>query len=135
MARVTAGTSAGEAAVTVIASQGPLRGRGSATIDIVAVTAPRRPEAGIPQPEQIDEPQQTWRSRMVDARWEVNVGHPDYRELVTQPASRLRYLAWLLAKEIVSRNFPQPGAGQTLEEMVGLLAALERSGAWRRGPR
>ena len=27
----------------------------------------------------------------------------------------------------------QPGVGQTLEEMVGLLAALERSGAWRRG--
>ncbi len=36
----------------------------------------------------------------------------------------------LLSKEIVSRNFPQPGVGAILEELVGLLAALERSGAW-----
>jgi hypothetical protein len=36
----------------------------------------------------------------------------------------------LLSKEVVSRNFPQPGLGAILEELVGLLAALERSGAW-----
>jgi len=47
---------------------------------------------------------------------------------------RLRYLASLLAKEVVSRNFPQPGVGAILEELVGLLAALERAGAWAKGP-
>jgi hypothetical protein len=36
----------------------------------------------------------------------------------------------VLAKEVVSRNFPQLGLGAILEELIGLLAALERSGAW-----
>jgi len=135
IARVTAGASPGAGELSVTVWQNELRREAAAVVDVVSVATPRRPDAGIPQPEQIDEPQQTWRSRMVDGRWQVNVGHPDYRELATQQGSRLRYLAWLLGKEIVSRNFPQPGAGQTLEEMVGVLAALERSGAWRRGPK
>ena len=91
--------------------------------------AARRAEAGIPQPEEVNEPLQNWRSRLVEDRWQVNSGHPDYRALSTDPRPRLRYLATLLSKEVVSRNFPQPGVGTTLGELVGLLAALERSGA------
>lgn len=93
----------------------------------------RRADAGIPQPEEVNEPLQSWRSRLVDERWQINTGHPDYRALTRELRPRLRYLAMLLSKEIVSRNFPQPGVGGTLEELVGLLAALERSGAWSSG--
>lgn len=92
----------------------------------------RRGDAGIPQPEEVNEPLQPWRSRLVEERWQINTGHPDYRALSHEARPRLRYLAMLLSKEIVSRNFPQPGVGATLEELVGLLAALERSGAWSR---
>ncbi|MBI5481908.1 MAG: ATP-binding protein [Deltaproteobacteria bacterium] len=92
----------------------------------------RRADAGIPQPEELNEPLQPWRSRLVDERWQINTGHPDYRAFATEPRPRLRYLAMLLSKEVVSRNFPQPGVGGILEELVGLLAALERSGAWGR---
>jgi hypothetical protein len=91
----------------------------------------RRADAGIPQPEEVNEPLQTWRSRLIEERWQVNTGHPDYRAFAHEARPRLRYLAMLLSKEVVSRNFPQPGVGATLEELVGLLAALERSGAWR----
>lgn len=92
----------------------------------------RRADAGIPQPEEVSEPLQPWRSRLVDERWQINTGHPDYRALANEARPRLRYLATLLSKEVVSRNFPQPGVGAILEELVGLLAALERSGAWGR---
>lgn len=92
----------------------------------------RRGDAGIPQPEEVSEPLQPWRSRLVDDRWQINVGHPDYRAFANEARPRLRYLAMLLSKEIVSRNFPQPGVGGILEELVGVLAALERSGAWGR---
>lgn len=92
----------------------------------------RRVDAGIPQPEEVSEPLQPWRSRLVDERWQINTGHPDYRALANEARPRLRYLATLLSKEVVSRNFPQPGVGAILEELVGLLTALERSGAWGR---
>jgi hypothetical protein len=91
----------------------------------------RRADAGIPQPEEVNEPLQSWRSRLTENRWQVNTGHPDYRAFAHEARPRLRYLAMLLSKEVVTRNFPQPGVGSTLEELVGLLAALERSGAWR----
>lgn len=91
----------------------------------------RRADAGIPQPEEVNEPLQSWRSRLTENRWQVNTGHPDYRAFAHEARPRLRYLAMLLSKEVVTRNFPQPGVGATLEELVGLLAALERSGAWR----
>jgi hypothetical protein len=68
----------------------------------------------------------------VDDRLQINTGHPDYRAQAGEPRPRLRYLAMLLSKEVVSPNFPQPGVGGILEELVGLLTALERSGAWGR---
>lgn len=103
----------------------------SARVEVRVVSElSHRADAGIPQPEEVNEPLQPWRSRLVEARWQINTGHPDYRGLANEARPRLRYLAMLLSKEIVSRNFPQPGVGATLEELVGLLAALERSGAW-----
>jgi hypothetical protein len=119
----------GEAQVSVVARQGERSCTYTVPVRVVSETS-RRAEPGIPQPEELNEPMQSWRSRLVDERWQVNTGHPDYRALAAEPRPRLRYLATLLSKEVVSRNFPQPGIGAILEELVGLLAALERSGAW-----
>jgi hypothetical protein len=82
---------------------------------------------GIPKPEEVNEPQATWRSRWTHERWQVNVGHPDYNALAGSGKARLQYLAYLLAKEVIARNFPRPEVGAILEEMVGVLAALERA--------
>lgn len=116
--------------VDVIVRQGERERMGVVPVRVVSELH-RRSDAGVPQPEEVSEPLQTWRSRLVDERWQINTGHPDYRAFANEPRPRLRYLAMLLSKEVVSRNFPQPGVGATLEELVGLLAALERSGAWR----
>lgn len=120
---------AGAATVQVVARQGALERSAVVPVRVVS-EAPHRTDAGIPQPEELNEPLQGWRSRLVDQRWQINTGHPDYRALAGEARPRLRYLATLLSKEVVSRNFPQPGLGAILEELVGLLAALERSGAW-----
>ncbi len=136
VAIVRAGAQEGTAKVTVTATQGDRQALGEASVRVLSELKLSRPDAGIPQPEEINEPLQTWRSRLVDERWQINVGHPDYRALATEARPRLRYLANLLAKEIITRNFPRPEIGGILEEMVGVLSALERAGAWSRaGPR
>jgi hypothetical protein len=129
------GVSAGAAQLDVTVRQNEKSVVASLAVDVVLSHGPKRGDSGIPQPEELDDPLQTWRSRLVDDRWQINVGHPDYRALAGEPRTRLRYLASLLSKEVVSRNFPQPGIGAVLEELVGLLAALERSGAWGKTPK
>lgn len=123
----------GSAKLIVEARQGDVVARAELPVALVEEAAAKKADAGIPQPEELNEPLQTWRSRLADERWQINTGHADYRALSTEQRPRLRYLASLLAKEVVSRNFPQPGVGAILEELVGLLAALERSGAWTPG--
>ncbi|MFI5308720.1 MAG: hypothetical protein ACHQ53_15290, partial [Polyangiales bacterium] len=130
-AAITAVVEADDAFVEVVARQADRERSFRAPVRVVSERE-RRPEAGIPQPEEVNEPLQPWRSRLTGDAWQINVGHPDYRSLSAEARPRLRYLAMLLSKEIVSRNFPQPGLGAILEELVGLLAALERSGAWGR---
>jgi hypothetical protein len=88
----------------------------------------RRADAGIPQPEEVNEPLQPWRSRLIEERWQVNTGHPDYRAFAHEARPRLRYLAMLLSKEVVSRNFPQPGVGATLEELFASFALAMLTG-------
>jgi hypothetical protein len=63
----------------------------------------------------------------VGERWQINIGHADYGALATSGKARLQYLAYLLAKEVIARNFPRPEIGSILEEMVGVLSALERA--------
>ena len=84
-------------------------------------------DSGVPAADEVNEPQATWRSQWANGRWRVNVGHSDYRALSSDNRARLQYLAQLLCKEVVARNFPRPEVGQILEEMVGVLAALERA--------
>jgi hypothetical protein len=103
--------------------------RPDARVAVPFVVSDARAEGGhgIPTPEELNEPQATWRSRWVGERWQVNVGHADYAALAASSKARLQYLAYLLAKEVIARNFPRPEIGSILEEMVGVLAALERA--------
>ena len=130
---VQAGAEPGEARVTVVATEADQKAAAEALLKVVAETKPKRADAGVPAPEELNEPLAGWRSRSVGEKWQVNGGHSDYRTASAVPRGRVRYLAFLLAKEVISRNFPPPEVGQILEEMVGLLAALDRGGAWGKG--
>jgi hypothetical protein len=124
---VAAAARAGNGKLRVVASEQPeVRVEASLVVSDSSVE-----DAGIPRPEQVNEPNETWRSRFIGTSWQINVGHPDYRDLAADPKARLQYLAYLLAKEVVSRNFPRPEVGALLEQMVGVLAALERSRSTR----
>jgi hypothetical protein len=80
--------------------------------------------SGIPDPEPVNAPSESWRSRMRAARWEFNEGHPDFIAVRDDDARRLRYLCHLFAKEIVLRNFGDPAHGELLERMVEVLTHL-----------
>jgi hypothetical protein len=110
----------------VLATQGEHRVSGEAAVEIVEEQAESAPAAGIPQPEFVNEPTGNWRSRFRDGQWQVNAGHRDY--LIASESSRrkLRYLAALLAKEIVLHSFPHPQHGAVLERMVEVLTITER---------
>jgi hypothetical protein len=95
--------------------------------EVSAHTRDGSSNSGIPTPDEVNEPQAIWRSRWIGERWQINVGHADYNALAGSAKARLQYLAYLLAKEVIARNFPRPEVGSILEEMVGVLAALERA--------
>jgi hypothetical protein len=80
---------------------------------------------GIPEPAFIDDPRGEWRSRLADCRWEVNSGHRDFAAASASAKRKLRYLAALLAKEVVLHSFPVPQGGPILERLVSLLGMTE----------
>jgi hypothetical protein len=73
--------SAGQAVVHLTAVEGERRATASAEVVALAEARPRSADAGIPQPQEINEPLQSWRSRTVEDGWQINVGHPDYKAL------------------------------------------------------
>ena len=77
-------------------------------------------------PHPVHAPHERWRSRMVHERWEYNSGHPDYLAVVEEPKRKLRYIASLLAKEVVLRGHPRPEIDGVLERMVEVLSWAER---------
>lgn len=87
---------------------------------------------GIPEPEFLDAPGASWRSRMESGRWQVNSGHPDFRRTGDRPAVRLRYLAMLFAKEIVLRSSRDPRMEEALEQMVEVSSFADRNLSGRR---
>lgn len=97
----------------------------------VVVTEPSDLDAGarlgIPEPELLDEPGASWRSRFDGRRWQVNAAHEDFAALAGDARARLRYLLTLLAKEIVQRTHGGPGADAALESLVEILAHAERN--------
>ena len=84
------------------------------------------PGEAIPEPELVHEPGAAWRSRLQEDRWEVNTAHPSYREVADQPGILLRYLALLLAKEVVLHSCRDPRAAEPLEDLVEVFSAADR---------
>jgi signal transduction histidine kinase len=112
--------------VTVIAEAGG--GAASTTADIVVIDGPPvgGPGAGIPEPVLVDEPTSNWRSRLSSGRWHVNIGHTDYRALVSDPRARLRYLVALFAKDVTVAS-THAANEPVLDQMIDVLAHAERN--------
>ena len=103
-------------------------GAASTTAEILVVDGPPAggPGSGIPEPVLVDDPGARWRSRMSGASWHVNVGHADYRALVSDPRGRLRYLVALFAKDLTLAS-THPGNEPILEQMIDVIAHAERN--------
>jgi hypothetical protein len=89
----------------------------AAPVEIVE-SLPSSGNEGIPEPDLVDAPGASWRSRLHEDRWQVNSGHPDYRAASGRPGTKLRYFAFLFAKEIVLRSSQDPRLEEPLEQMV-----------------
>lgn len=97
-----------------------------AEIQVVEKLRGDNPDAGIPDPKRVFDPQGDWRSRVLGRRWEYNAAHPDYQVVVDDPKPRLRYLSHLFVKEIVLRNYGEPKDDRLLERMVEVLTHIKR---------
>jgi hypothetical protein len=117
----------GTARLRVEARQQDRLASAEATVEILEEIEPaQREEIGIPEPLEVKDPTGRWRSRIREGHWEFNGSHPDYLMVAADAPRRLRYLAMLLAKELVLRQ--SGGGGQeerTLESLVELLTAIE----------
>jgi len=133
--RVFGGERAGSGTLSVVVRQHGASARAEATVEVVEQLA-RGPSAeGIPEPELVHQPASTWRSRMLDGRWQVNSGHRDFRAVLERPAIKLRYLAMLFAKEVVLRSSSDPRLEEPLEQLVEVAAYGDRHIAAKRGSR
>ncbi len=114
------------ATVTVEAREEDRVATATAVVAVVAeLTRRKRDDAGIPPPKPVEEPYEDWRSRLYPDRWEYNIAHPDYAATASHPRKRIRYLVALFAKEIVLRNFGEPGDERLLEKFVEVMTAIE----------
>jgi hypothetical protein len=120
-----AGEQREQATVAVEAIEGECRVSAHATVEVEEAATPG-PATGIPQPEFVNEPTGSWRSRIRNGQWEVNAGHRDYFIANETPRRKLRYLTGLLAKEIVLHSFPHPQHAAVLERMVEVLTITDR---------
>lgn len=133
--RVAAGALPGNGALSVVARGDGSSARAEVEVEVVEQLARGRGSEGIPEPELVHHPGASWRSRMLDGRWQVNTGHRDYRVVADRSAVKLRYLAMLFAKEVVLRSHLDPRFEQPLEQLVEVAAYADRNIAARRGPR
>ncbi len=104
-------------------------GRRAAAEAAIEAVEPRVDEAGlgIPEPNLVDAPGETWRSRFDGTRWEVNQMHEDYLALKGEARARLRYLLALLAKDLAQHAHRVPGAVEASEDVAAILALVERN--------
>jgi hypothetical protein len=116
----------GTAIVRVVARKDGREATAEASVEVVDELEGGAPRAGVPEPTFATEPRGDWRSRVVEGRWEVNAAHRDYLSVEGSPRRKLRYLAALLAKEIVVHSFPLPQGGMLLERLVSVLTMTER---------
>jgi hypothetical protein len=117
----------GRARVAVAALEGDRTAVAESTVEVVEeMEPPDREETGIPEPVEVKDPAGRWRSRVREAKWEFNGSHPDYLMVAAEPGKRFRYLAMLLAKELVVRQVAGgPQEERLLESLVEILAAIE----------
>ena len=113
--------------LSVEVGQGGVRVRAEATLEVVEGLARGPSGEGIPEPELVHQAASTWRSRMVEGRWQVNSGHRDFRAVAERPAIKLRYLAMLFAKEVVLRSASDPRLEEPLEQLVEVAAYGDRN--------
>ncbi|MFQ5665947.1 MAG: hypothetical protein ACE5I7_05890 [Candidatus Binatia bacterium] len=127
MTAFVAGSELGRATVLATAREGERQVESSAVVHVVdAQPASDLPRTGIPEPLFVHEAGQSWRSRLRGGQWEINSGHADFQAASETPRRKLRYLAALLAKEVVLHSFPQPQLGSALERLVEVLTITER---------
>jgi hypothetical protein len=125
-AMFVAGDDLGLTRVAVTARAGDRETHAEAEVTIVDVLPENTGgRSGIPEPGFVDDPGGDWRSRLSDGRWEVNSAHHDFTAASQSAKRKLRYLAGLLAKEVVLHSFPVPQGGPVLERLVALLAMAE----------
>lgn len=124
---LAASDSPGEGILSVHAREraSGLEASAAAPVEVVEVL-PSSAKEGIPEPELVDAPGASWRSRLHQGRWQVNSGHPDFRASSAKPAMKLRYLAFLFAKEIVLRSSQDPRLEEPLEQIVEVAAYADR---------
>lgn len=112
-----------EAEILIHARQGDTELHAKVPVEIEVPTPIERVQ-GIPNPHPVSDPGAQWRSRFVGDLWEFNDAHPDFQAVADVEARRLRYLIHLFAKEVVLRNFGNPGDAEVLERMVEVLTRL-----------
>jgi Histidine kinase-, DNA gyrase B-, and HSP90-like ATPase len=131
---VRGGNHPGEGTLAVVCRSGATEVYAETRVEVVEHLAGGRDE-GIPEPELLDVPGASWRSRFADGRWQVNSGHPEYRAIADRPPLKLRYLALLFAKEVVLRSSGDPRFEAPLEQLVEVAAYADRRLAAARGGR
>lgn len=132
--RVRAGDDPGDAMLAAYAWTEDREAMAETPVLVTDELPPGRSGEGIPEPELVDHPAASWRSRLLDGRWEVNSAHPEYRALADDSRMKVRYLALLFAKEVVLRSHGDPRLEKPLEQMVEVVAFGDRN-LGRRGKR
>lgn len=121
-----------EARAIVVAAQRDVRAEAAAELRAADVDEPEEHGGtGVPDPEPVAAPAEEWRSRLAEGHWQYNTGHRDYLAVRDDARRRLRYLVHLFAKEIVLRNFGEPGDAVLLERMVQVLTYVGETGPRR----
>ncbi len=123
----------GAGVLRVLARSADREAQAEAALEVLHELPGKGGEEGIPKPEFVDEPGAPWRSRMQEGRWQVNTAHRDFREIIDQPALKLRYLAMLFGKEIVQQSHNDARLAEPLEQLVEVAAFADRRLTPRRG--
>ena len=131
-ADLTAAAEPGQGSLSVRARAGGREAGAIVAVQVVEELSGGPSDEGIPEPELVDHPGATWRSRFFEGRWQVNSGHRDYQAIADRPALKLRYLALLFAKEVVLRSTQDPRLEQPLEQLAEVAAYADRRLADRR---
>ena len=124
--RLRASEERAEGTLSVVVRRDGAVAEASASVKVLDAIGRRGSDEGIPEPELIDAPIESWRSRMREGSWQVNAGHPSYRAIATSGALKLRYLSMLFAKEVVLRSASDARLEEPLEQLIEVAAFADR---------